>query len=372
MKKYLVGGAVRDTLLGKNPNDKDYVVVGSTPEEMLAAGFSEVGAAFPVFLHPETKEEYALARKEKKTGVGHTSFEVEFGTNVTLKEDLSRRDLTINSIAMDENGNIFDPFCGTRDLVDKVLRHTSPAFQEDPLRVVRLARFYARFSDFTVADSTVALARKIVDSGEMDSLSNERYWAELDKVFDDGYGVFRFFAFLAEVGALEKVKFFKDVFGIVNARKVFTVWHPVVNALALRNYTSNAYRDYFVAMVSDESATLNGTATPLRITKLVNNLREMRKMKVASPENVFDFLNKNRGFASPAPEAFADLVQTMFMLTESTGETFSVKPVMLADCAAAGGCVDVTPFMHLSGKEIGASLAKARVEAVEKVFKEFK
>jgi tRNA nucleotidyltransferase (CCA-adding enzyme) len=155
MKTYLVGGAVRDMLMGLEPKDKDYVVVGSSADEMLAAGFEKVGADFPVFLHPETGDEYALARREKKTGTGYLGFTSEFGADVTLEEDLGRRDISINSMAIDDKGNLIDPFNGQEDLKNKTLRHTSNAFEEDPVRVLRLARFRARFGpDWVIAPET--------------------------------------------------------------------------------------------------------------------------------------------------------------------------------------------------------------------------
>lgn len=163
---YLCGGAVRDMLMGLEPKDRDYVVVGSSPEEMLAVGFSRVGADFPVFLHPETGEEYALARREKKTGTGYLGFTSEFCADVTLEEDLGRRDISINSMAMDDEGNIVDPYNGQEDLKNKVLRHTSNAFEEDPVRVLRLARFRARLgSEWTIAPETVALVSSMAKKG---------------------------------------------------------------------------------------------------------------------------------------------------------------------------------------------------------------
>jgi hypothetical protein len=200
-KVYLVGGAVRDHLLGIESRDRDYVVVGSTPEKMLAAGFSQVGASFPVFLHPETGEEYALARTERKTGFGYHGFETFYDPTVTLEDDLARRDLTINSMAMDEDGKIIDPFNGQRDLKNRVLRHTSQAFSEDPLRVLRLARFAARYV-FSVAQETQYLARQIVTAGELNHLPRERIWTELLKGFNESDPSLML-CVLREVGALE-------------------------------------------------------------------------------------------------------------------------------------------------------------------------
>lgn len=181
MEIYIVGGAVRDKLLGLEPKDVDYVVVGASEDEMLALGYSKVGADFPVFLHPTTGDEYALARTERKTKRGYHGFEVDASKDVTLVDDLLRRDLSINAMAMDEHGNLFDPHGGLNDLNDGILRHTSLAFAEDPVRVLRLARFLARYKGFTVAPETVDLVREMVKSGELDSLVPERIWAEFAK-----------------------------------------------------------------------------------------------------------------------------------------------------------------------------------------------
>jgi tRNA nucleotidyltransferase/poly(A) polymerase len=214
MNKYLVGGAVRDKMMGLTPKDHDWLLVGCTAadiEAMLAEGFEQVGKDFPVFLHPTTREEYALARTERKTGVGYHGFEAYFDADVTVEEDLARRDLTINSIAYDEERGLYiDPFDGIYDVHHKILRHTTEAFAEDPLRVVRLARFAARYASagFTVAPETMELCRKVVASGEMDALPDERYMAELTKVIDDDGDVCVFFDVLKEVGALTRVQFF--------------------------------------------------------------------------------------------------------------------------------------------------------------------
>ena len=180
MKVYAVGGSVRDQLLGLDVRDQDYVVVGSTPEEMQRRGFKPVGRDFPVFLHPETREEYALARTERKSGHGYRGFIVHASADVTLEQDLERRDLTINAIARDDEGNIIDPFNGVSDLRKGILRHVGPAFVEDPVRVLRVARFAARFG-FELASETRALMRQMVADGEVDHLVAERVWQELAK-----------------------------------------------------------------------------------------------------------------------------------------------------------------------------------------------
>jgi tRNA nucleotidyltransferase (CCA-adding enzyme) len=178
MQTYLVGGAVRDLLLGLPVTDRDWVVVGATPQAMLSAGYLPVGRDFPVFLHPQTKEEHALARTERKTAPGYHGFAFHAAPDVTLEQDLSRRDLTINAMARDEAGRLIDPFGGLRDLAARVLRHVSPAFAEDPVRILRLARLAARFAEFGVADETLALARQMVENGDVDALVPERVWQE--------------------------------------------------------------------------------------------------------------------------------------------------------------------------------------------------
>jgi len=181
MQTYIVGGAVRDELLGYAIKDKDYVVVGSTPEQMVAAGFRPVGKDFPVFLHPATQAEYALARTERKTAKGYKGFAVHASPEVTLEQDLARRDLTINAIAKSESGELVDPFNGIADIQSKTLRHVSDAFVEDPVRILRIARFSARFTDFHVAPETLSLMQHMVEVGEVDALVAERVWQELAK-----------------------------------------------------------------------------------------------------------------------------------------------------------------------------------------------
>lgn len=181
MRAYLVGGAVRDALAGLEPGDRDFVVVGSTPEEMSAAGYKPVGGGFPVFIHPESKEEYALARTERKSGRGHRGFVFHAAPDVSLEDDLRRRDLTINAMARGEDGELIDPFGGADDLRAKRLRHVSPAFSEDPLRVLRVARFAAQFPGFEVAAETMALMREMCSAGALSELPAERIWREIER-----------------------------------------------------------------------------------------------------------------------------------------------------------------------------------------------
>ncbi|MBO9428044.1 hypothetical protein [Sulfitobacter sp. R18_1] len=227
MRSYLVGGAVRDTLMDITPKDHDFVVVGSTPEEMLSRGFEQVGADFPVFLHPKTKDEYALARREKKTGSGYTGFTCEFGTDVTLAEDLRRRDLTINAMAMYDDGSICDPFGGQRDIENGLLRHVdATSFVEDPVRVLRLARFAARYPRFKISPQTVDLIYQMGRAGTLNELTSERVYGELSRALMEQTPS-RFFDTLLECDVLHIL--FPEVYGLLSA----TEWkrhHPEGNA----------------------------------------------------------------------------------------------------------------------------------------------
>lgn len=221
MKTYLVGGAVRDMLMGVEPHDRDYVVVGSTEKEMEDSGYQKVGAAFAVFLHPETKAEYALARKEKKTGLGHAGFQIDI-EEVSLQDDLMRRDLTINAMAIDDRFMLVDPFGGREDLLDKVFRHVSSAFSEDPLRVLRVARFSAKYPNFTIAPETLELMKEIVESNDFKSLSQERVLKEMLKALG-GLKPSNFFNVLRSVGGLDH--FFPEIKILIDVPQN-PKWHP--------------------------------------------------------------------------------------------------------------------------------------------------
>ncbi len=227
MKSYLVGGAVRDSLLGLPVKDRDWVVVGATPEEMLNAGYQQVGRDFPVFLHPQSREEYALARTERKSGSGYTGFIVHAAPDVSLEQDLLRRDLTVNALARDENGHIIDPFNGQHDLRNRILRHVSPAFSEDPLRVLRVARFAARYAhlSFRIADETMSLMRAMTDAGELAHLTTERVWKETENALH-ARNPQVYFQVLRDCGALKVL--FPEVdalFGVPAPAK----WHPEID-----------------------------------------------------------------------------------------------------------------------------------------------
>ncbi|EPL9571551.1 multifunctional CCA addition/repair protein [Providencia rettgeri] len=227
MKVYLVGGAVRDQLLKLPISDRDFVVVGTTPEAMLAEGFQQVGKDFPVFLHPKTHEEYALARTERKTGAGYTGFSCYSAPDVTIEDDLLRRDLTINAIAQSDSGEIIDPFNGVNDLKKRVLRHVSDAFAEDPLRVLRVARFAARYFEqgFTIAPETLALMQSMAITGELSHLTAERVWVETEKALKSNAPQI-YFDVLRQCGALA-VLFpeIDNLFGVPAPEK----WHPEID-----------------------------------------------------------------------------------------------------------------------------------------------
>lgn len=227
MKSYLVGGAVRDALLGLPVKDKDWVVVGATPQEMLDAGYQQVGRDFPVFLHPKSREEYALARTERKSGFGYTGFSCYAAPDVTLEQDLLRRDLTVNALAQDADGKIIDPYDGLADLKSRTLRHVSPAFGEDPLRVLRVARFAARYAhlSFRIADETMALMREMTAAGELEHLTPERVWKETENALASRNPQV-YFMTLRECGALKVLFPELDVlFGIPAPAK----WHPEID-----------------------------------------------------------------------------------------------------------------------------------------------
>ncbi len=255
MEIFTVGGAIRDELLGLPVQDRDYVVVGASPDEMLAQGFKPVGKDFPVFLHPQTHAEYALARSERKTGHGYKGFSFHAAPEVSLLEDLARRDLTINAIARSADGLLIDPHHGVDDLAAGVLRHVGPAFVEDPVRVLRLARFAARLAAFTVAPETMALARRMVANGELDHLVAERVWQELAKgLMEDRPS--RMFEVLRECGALTRLVPELDcLYGVPQRAEV----HPEIDT------------GVHVMMVIDQSARRGG-ALPVRFAVLLHDL----------------------------------------------------------------------------------------------------
>jgi tRNA nucleotidyltransferase (CCA-adding enzyme) len=259
MEIYAVGGAVRDELMGLAVKDRDWVVVGATPQDMLAQGFVPVGRDFPVFLHPQTHEEYALARTERKTAPGYAGFAFHAAPGVTLEQDLVRRDLTINAMARDESGEIIDPHGGRADLAARVLRHVSPAFAEDPVRILRVARFAARFADFSIAAETLQLMRDMVAAGEVDALVSERVWQELARGLMEARPS-RMFDVLRECGALARLLPELDALWGVPQRADY---HPEVDT------------GVHVMMVIDMAARL-AAALPARFAALTHDLGKGR------------------------------------------------------------------------------------------------
>jgi tRNA nucleotidyltransferase/poly(A) polymerase len=366
MKIYSCGGAVRDELMGNPASDFDYVVVGATEKEMLDAGYKPAGAFFPVFLHPTTGDEYALARKEKKSGVGHTAFTVEFDKDVTLAEDLARRDLTINAMAKDlETGEIVDPFRGQRDLKHKILRHTSVAFAEDPLRVVRLARFYARFEDFYVADETTRVSQKVVASGEMDTLSEERFWAEMNKMFRTCRKPDRFFAALWNFYALTEVKFFKDLFGPVQTMEDLARIEEVAELAA------HAHPDFrltaFVAAAGKFVCDIKGTS--VEMMKLHKAMQAVRNLDdETSGLDMLVFL-QSIGAVSKPSKTLENLVKLLTLDRVTLCSRMSVGELTSVCEAAHSVKSDEPMFAGLEGIALGYAMNKERVKRIDEVLK---
>ena len=283
LSSYLVGGAVRDQLLNRAVKDKDYLVVGSSVKEMLNLGFVQVGKDFPVFLHPKTKAEYALARTERKQGQGYTGFSCYFAPDVTIEEDLKRRDLTVNAMAMDDDGQIIDPYHGQQDLKDRILRHVSDAFIEDPLRVLRVARFAARYHKygFTIADETLALMQEISQSGELKSLTPERVWQEMQLSLADGGADSDthsgnpevFFQVLQQCHALEELwPELAVLWGIPNP----ALWHPEicsgVHTMMVLRQSVLLTQAFFEDEVDDKSDNKGDSKTAIRFAALCHDL----------------------------------------------------------------------------------------------------
>ena len=290
MKKYLVGGAVRDKLLGLEPKEKDWVVGNSSAEELVSLGYKQVGKHFPVFLHPNTFEEHALARVEKKINKGHQGFEFNTGKSITLEEDLLRRDLTINAIAEDENNKLIDPYNGVKDIENRKLRHVSDAFSEDPLRVFRVARFYASLSDynFTIHDSTYTEMKSIVDSGEIESLSKERLWEEFSKAFSTKEP-WKFFEALINSGAAKK--YFPEVIDNAILKKKIIYFNK-----------QNISKDIFLSLIGFSVDFLELFGFPKKIIGLYFIFNEFGVKFLSldlKKELVLNFLNELDAFRRP-------------------------------------------------------------------------
>lgn len=397
MKIYQVGGAIRDKLLGLPVNDRDWVVTGSTPAEMESLGFKPVGRDFPVFLHPETHEEYALARTERKTGLGYRGFAFNASPEVSLEQDLARRDVTINAMAEDESGTLIDPFHGRDDLKAGILRHISPAFAEDPLRVLRVARFAARF-DFKVADTTLDLMSRLCASGEIETLAPERVWMELEKALACDHPA-RFFEILRICGGLARILPEVDrLYGVPQT----AIFHPEVDTgihtMMVLNQAARLTRDTtvrFAALVHD----LGKGTTPadilpahhgheergarlvqqmcdrLRIPKRYRDLAVLvsryhficHKIDELRPDTVVEKLEAMDAFRQP--ERFEKFL--VACEADARGRTgFEERDYPQANQfrkyygSAAGIDTTAIPMQDMQGSDIAAAIHKLRVDAI--------
>lgn len=360
MEIYTVGGAVRDKLLGLEPKDIDYVVVGATEDDMLSLGFSKVGADFPVFLHPRTNDEYALARTERKVKAGYHGFEVNFGVDVKLEDDLIRRDLTINSIAMDINGNIFDPWGGMQDLNDKILRHTSVAFAEDPVRVLRLARFAARYPSFTIAEETLDLIHLMVKSGELDSLVPERVWAEFAKGLMDT-SPWKMVKVLHDTGALEVISNAIHLEVITTARLQEELETVVINDLGLSCRFAILAKNFGPS--DFDAMKLPGEMREIAycLRENLTSLQQFNRLDELQITELFTKLDVIRRL-----DRFDRVVDLAFSLGEVYGNTIDrifinkmVKAFMINNCGEIAGACE-------NPANIKSAISHARMKSVQK------
>ncbi|HEY2338421.1 MAG TPA: multifunctional CCA tRNA nucleotidyl transferase/2'3'-cyclic phosphodiesterase/2'nucleotidase/phosphatase [Burkholderiales bacterium] len=337
MKIYVVGGAVRDELLGLPVKDRDRVVVGATPDEMVKLGFKPVGKDFPVFLHPETHEEYALARTERKSGRGYKGFTVYASPEVSLEDDLRRRDLTINAMAKAEDGSLIDPFHGRRDLEQRTLRHVSEAFPEDPVRILRVARFAARFG-FEVAKATMELMRKMVDSGETEYLVAERVWQEFSKGLMEDHPE-RMFDVLSACGFMSKnlpeIQAVPRRFtGSLPMRFAALAWHmPAEKAEALADR-------------------LKAPNDPRELGSLASRNRDLLGA-AKRPEEFLDLLKKTDAFRRP--DRFAELL--------GVARQEGVETARFERARAAAAAVDAAGIAQRGG-DIAKAVDEARLKAI--------
>lgn len=327
MKKYLVGGAVRDRLLGLPVTERDWVVVGETPESMVAKNYKPVGKDFPVFLHPATHEEYALARTERKTAPGYRGFAIHATPDVTLEEDLKRRDLTINAMAMSSDGRLIDPYGGKKDLENRLLRHVSPAFCEDPVRVLRIARFAARYAHlgFSIAAETRRLITQMVDNGEVDQLVPERVWAETVKALSEKTPS-AYFEVLRSCGALAVIfPELERLFGVPQP----AVHHPEIDT------------GLHTLMVLEQAAKLSDKP-PVRFAALVHDLGKAATPREQWPHHhgheqsglpiLHDFCQRLR-----VPKLFGKLAQQVMRYHSHCHRALELRPATLVDMLAAMG-----------------------------------
>lgn len=363
---YIVGGAVRDELLGRQAGDRDWVVVGSAPEVLVGRGFIPVGADFPVFLHPVTKEEFALARTERKTGRGYKGFTFYTGQDVTLEDDLKRRDLTINAMALQSDGEIVDPLGGSEDLANRVLRHVGPAFEEDPVRILRLARFAARLADFSVAPETMTLCRRMVAAGEADALVAERVWQEISRGLVSEKPS-RLFEVLAQCNALPVVMAGFEWNTAVGAR---------LDALA-QSTLSSLPAMYAVALLSSEnrealSAHLRASNECAQWAKLLPVVFEQcgRDPEWTAPqaaEHALALIEAADGIRRH--ERLIALVSIVYQLLEKPADR--LLSLLLAANAVKAGDI-AKPLQAAGAQAISQAVRGARLTAIEQQLMAFK
>jgi tRNA nucleotidyltransferase (CCA-adding enzyme) len=383
MKIYLVGGAVRDKLLGLPVKEQDYVVVGATPNEMLDMGFRQVGKEFPVFLHPKTNEEYALARMERKVKPGYKGFTFDTSPRVTLEEDLVRRDLTINAMAIDpDTGSLIDPYHGKQDLDHKILKHVSPAFAEDPVRILRLGRFYARYAHlgFTVAPITIELMRDMVKAGEVDALVAERVWKELERALSE-QNPEKFFEVLDECGALAKLFPGLDVKGTgmqaliaaaessnSPAIRFSALLHDLpdprksIIALCNRYRVPNDYRELALLTAQHFQAALDfKTLSADEILNLLGTLdyfrREERFYKFLAAVKAIDASRRKKLFKS-------------FKTVDASDEFDPRHLIEAAQVSKQESAKQIREFIAqgIEGRELAEKIRKTRLEIIENFF----
>ncbi len=372
MQKYLVGGAVRDRLLSLPVHERDWVVVGSTPREMLSMGFRQVGKDFPVFLHPESAEEYALARTERKSGKGHKGFQVFSSPDISLEEDLLRRDLTINAIAEDKLGNLTDPYGGLDDIKNRILRHISPAFSEDPLRVLRVARFAARFwhLGFTINAATLELMSSISHSDELEQLSRERIWQETKRALETTHPEI-YLLILLQIGALEKIA--------PTLNQALQAKPALLRLPKLGNFNSYEFRYTSLVMLASEN---NGAFNPEIASEInkhfacPNSLQELatittshftdcRNALSSSSDGIYKILQKLDAFRRQSRcLQILDCMRTMLDLFD-----FPPSPSLefLSNLVPQLNAVKLDPQYQqtLKGKEIGDALIAQRKQRIE-------
>jgi len=370
MQVYLVGGAVRDALLDRDVTERDYVVVGATPDDMLQQGYTQVGKDFPVFLHPRTSDEYALARTERKSGKGYTGFICDASTSVTLEEDLMRRDLTVNAMAQDETGNIIDPYNGQTDLENRVLRHVSDAFSEDPLRVFRVARFATRYAylGFTIAPETQTLMNQMAMSGELSTLTAERVWQETKRsLLEKTPEVF--FVVLKGVNALDD--WFKEV--AINAEDAIATL-KLAAALEIAD-SSDILPVRFTALTSHLSQEeVKSLCSRLKVPNAVSEIALLASKfnallcdKHSSPQALLNLFNGCDAWRRP--ERFSLLLRACTPFSQYVGIDWAVRSNHILNALTAANQVDVQEIIAqgIKGPEIKVALDKAKLDAIASV-----